>query len=180
MKLLLMRHGHTNYNEMGLCNDDPGVDVHLTERGLQQARAAAERLANVALERIIVSELPRTRQTAAIINQHHGAPVVVEPSLNDIRSGHEGRPVDEYFAAVGRDRLRLRPDGGESLLDYQARVLPVLDWLGRQPWNTVLLVVHEETLRVLVARLKGLDDDAMMALSFGNCELIEAELQHLP
>ncbi|MGD8843751.1 MAG: histidine phosphatase family protein [Gammaproteobacteria bacterium] len=177
MKLLLMRHGHTNYNELELCNDDPAVDVHLTERGIRQAQAAAEQLAEVPLERILVSELPRTRQTAAIINAYHRVPIEVEPRLNDIRSGHEGRPVEEYFATVGHDRLHLRPPGGESLRDYKARVMPVLDRLARQPWKTVLLVVHEETLRVLVGHLGNLDDAAMEALKFGNCQVVETELR---
>jgi alpha-ribazole phosphatase len=179
MKLLLMRHGHTNYNESGLCNNDPAVDVHLTECGIRQANAAARQLADIPLERILVSELPRTRQTAAIVNRHHRVPIEVEPRLNDIRSGHEGRPVAEYFAAVGHDRLHLRPAGGESLLDYQARVVPVLEWLARQPWKTVLLVAHEETLRVLVGCLDDLDDTAMEALNFANCEVVETEL-HAP
>ncbi len=29
MNLYVMRHGRGVYNELGLCNDDPGVAVHL-------------------------------------------------------------------------------------------------------------------------------------------------------
>lgn len=54
--------GRTNYNDLGLCNDDPSRDVHLTEVGIEQeqAHSAALTLRHVAFERIVVSPLPRT------------------------------------------------------------------------------------------------------------------------
>ena len=82
MNLYVMRHGRTNYNELGLCNDDPTADVHLNDIGQQQAQAAAEQLRDVALDRIIVSPLPRTRQTAEFVNQYHHAPIEVHPAIN--------------------------------------------------------------------------------------------------
>lgn len=176
MQLYLMRHGQTNYNLLGLCNDDPRVDVHLTETGRQQAQSAAAALREMPLDRILISELPRTRQTAEIINHYHQVPIEVVPALNDIRSGFEGRPVADYFAAIGTDCFNLHPDDGESVRDYQARVLPILDWLCQQPWTGVLIVAHEETLRVLVAALRGLSPDELLALHFGNCETLYFEL----
>ena len=176
MKLYCMRHGETAYNRLGLCNDDPAVDVPLTENGIRQAETAADSLIDAAIDRIITSELPRTRQTADIVNRHHHVPVMSHPALNDIRSGFEGRPVSEYFAATGHDRLHLRVNGGESLLDYRQRVLGFLVWLRAQPRQDTLVVAHEETLRVIKAHLDGLDDEAMLGLDFANCEVIEFDL----
>lgn len=171
-----MRHGQTAYNLLGLCNDDPRDDVHLTELGISQAETAAEALKTTALEHIFVSELPRTHQTAEIVNRHHDVPITAHPDLNDIRSGFNNRPVAEYFAATGHDRLHLRVNGGESLLDYKARVLPFLDRLRGQPWQQVLVVAHEETLRVFAAYFRGLPDEALPGLVFGNCEILSFEL----
>lgn len=176
MQLLLMRHGQTSYNLLGLCNDDPRVDVQLSETGIAQANAAAETLRLEKIEQILVSALPRTRQTAELINRYHQVPVQTQRLLNDIRSGFEGRPVADYFAAVGHDRYNLRPPGGESLHDYQARVLPVLDWLRAQPWNCVLVVAHEETLRVLVGALRGLSQEQLLAQHFENCQCLRFNL----
>ena len=176
MKLYCLRHGETHYNRLGLCNDDPGRDVRLTPGGIRQAEAAAERLKAAPLERIITSELPRTRQTADIINRHHRAPVESHPALNDIRSGFESRPVAEYFAATGANRLKLRVNGGESLLDYKRRVAGFIDWLAVQPEETALVVAHEETLRVFTVIFKALPDAALLDLHYGNCELIEFSL----
>lgn len=175
--LLCMRHGQTNYNVLGLCNDDPNKDVHLTELGRHQARAAAEQLRDAPLERIYVSELPRTHQTAAIINEKHRAPIEIQPLLNDIRSGFDSQPVADYFAAIAHDRLGSRAPGGESVLEHKARILRCIDWLLVQPHQCVLVVAHEETLRVFAARFRGLDDQSMVAMSIGNCEVLRFPVQ---
>jgi alpha-ribazole phosphatase len=177
MKLYCLRHGETQYNRLGLCNDDPGRDVHLTPEGIRQAEAAAERLKAAPIERIITSELPRTRQTADIINCYHQAPVESNAALNDIRSGFESRPVADYFAATGHDRLHTRVNGGESLLDYKQRVSGFIDWLALQPEETLLVVAHEETLRVFTLYFRPLPDAAMLDLHYGNCALIEFTLE---
>ena len=98
MKLLFMRHGQTNYNVLGLCNDEPSQDVYLTELGKQQAYKVAEQIKDEKIDAIVVTELPRTRQTAEIINLDHHAPIITQPLLNDIRTGMDGQPVSEYFA----------------------------------------------------------------------------------
>jgi alpha-ribazole phosphatase len=176
MKLYCLRHGETRYNRLGLCNDDPGRDVRLTSEGIRQAEAVGERLKTAPIERIITSELPRTRETADIINRHHGVPMESHQALNDIRTGFESRPVAEYFAATGHDRLHLRVNGGESLLDYKRRVTGFIDWLAVQPEETVLVVAHEETLRVFMVCFSALPDAALLELHYGNCELIEFTL----
>jgi alpha-ribazole phosphatase len=173
MKLYCLRHGETNYNRLGLCNDQPGREVHLTTAGIRQAEAVARKLRGVPLERIFISQLPRTRETADIINRHHGVPLQTHPALNDIRSGFDGRPVAEYFAATGHDRLHARANGGESLLDYRERVTGFLEWLRGRSEKTVLIVAHEETLRVLRAHFEDLPDRAMLDLAFANCTLLE-------
>lgn len=170
--LLFMRHGESLYNTRGLCNGDPAVDNPLTPRGIAQAEAASERLRAAAIDHIFTSELPRTRATATIINRHHRAPITALPALNDIRSGFEGRPVAAYQAAIAADPLPTRPAGGESLLDHGARVTAALDELERRPEGTLLAVVHEETLRVVVARYRGLPLAETVHLSFSNCEVL--------
>jgi alpha-ribazole phosphatase len=176
MKLYCLRHGETRYNRLGLCNDDPGRDVRLTSEGIRQAEVVGERLKSAPIERIITSELPRTRETADIINRHHGVPMESHQALNDIRTGFESRPVAEYFAATGHDRLHLSVNGGESLLDYKRRVTGFIDWLAVQPEETVLVVAHEETLRVFTVCFSALPDAALLELNYGNCELIEFTL----
>ena len=175
MQVLFMRHGQTNYNLLGLCNDDPADAVHLNPTGIAQAEAAAEQLRDTPLDMIVSSELPRTRQTAQIINRHHQLPLLTHPALNDIRTGFNGRPVSEYFAATASDPLQLAVNGGESLLQHKQRVLTYFDWLRQQTANCILSIAHEETLRVFYARFHQLADVDLRELQFANCEVLRFE-----
>ena len=171
MNLYIMRHGRTNYNELGLCNDDPSVDVHLNEIGKQQAQAAAEQLREVVLDRIIVSPLPRTRQTAEFVNQYHQASIEVHPDIVDICTGFNGKAVGEYFAAIAHDPLNARTKVGESLLDHKQRVSGFIHWLQGQPQENILVVAHEETVRVFVAHFEGnVPDEQLRDIHIDNCE----------
>ncbi|MEJ2509186.1 MAG: histidine phosphatase family protein [Gammaproteobacteria bacterium] len=176
MQAFFMRHGQTAYNIQALCNDDPHRDVRLTELGVRQAQAAAERLRGVPLARILVSELPRTRQTGEIVNRYHNVPIETHAAINDIRSGFDGRPVIEYQRAIAHDPLHAAVNGGESLLAHKARVMGFLDWLETLDETALLVVAHEETLRVVAARYRGLDDDAMRAVSIANAEVWRFDL----
>jgi broad specificity phosphatase PhoE len=171
-----MRHGQTNYNLLGLCNDDPSKDVYLTDTGIQQAQAAAKQLAQESLSKIYVSELPRTYQTAKVINRFHNAPIITNPHLNDIRTGFDSSPVKEYFAATAHDRYNITPAGGESVKEFQIRVLKFLDEIKPIDNNTILAVTHEEAIRVIYAFFNKLNPEQMMGLNFGNCELVKFTL----
>jgi probable phosphoglycerate mutase len=176
MQVYFIRHGQTNYNLLGLCNDDPRKDVHLTELGLEQAQQLAEQLRDIPLQRILVSELPRTRQTAEIINRHHGLNIETQLQINDIRSGFDSRPVSEYQRAISADPLHIRCNDGESLLDHKQRIIRFIGWLAQQPQQNLLVVAHEETLRVFKGYFEKLDDETMIGLRFDNCACLSYSL----
>lgn len=176
IQVLFMRHGQTQYNLLGLCNDNPTDTVLLTPTGIVQAEVAASDLQTTPLDLIVTSELPRTIQTGDIINRTHGVPQLTHAALNDIRSGFNGKSVAEYFAAIAADPLHLAVNGGESLLMHKQRVLPYLDWLRQQTAQCILSIAHEETLRVFYAWFHGLPDNELRELHFGNCELFSFEL----
>lgn len=173
MQLYFMRHGRTNYNELALCNDDPTQDAHLTEPGIQQACQAAEQLREVKLERIIVTPLPRTRQTAEYVNRYHQLEIETHPDIGDMHTGCEGQAVADYFAAISRDPLHARINGGESVLDHKQRIETFIAWLKQQPQQHILVVAHEETLRVFYAHFEGdIADSQMRDYHFDNCQVL--------
>lgn len=176
MHVYFMRHGQTNYNLLGLCNDDPEQDVHLTPAGIEQASQAALELKSEPLELIVTSELPRTRQTADIINQYHNVAIVSHSAVNDIRSGFEGLPVADYFNATKDDPLHISVNGGESLLMHKMRVLTYFDWLRKQSCNRILTIAHEETMRVFYSYFNSVPDNKLRELHFPNCKTIRFEL----
>jgi broad specificity phosphatase PhoE len=176
MEVLAVRHAQSEYNLLGLCNDDPARAVGLTELGRAQARNAGRELSAWSIQRIFCSQLPRALQTARLINGSLQVPLIETPELNDIRSGFEGRPVTEYQAAIAADPLRAAVNGGESLLAHKDRIERFLHRLARQPYQCVLLVAHEETLRVFKAWSEGWSAEQMLALAFANCEVYPFEL----
>ena len=172
MNIYILRHGQTNYNALGLCNDNPMRGVYLTEQGIKQAERAAKNLAFDPIDVIFVSQLPRTRQTARFINAYHNVRILEREELNDIRTGFDGNPVDDYLAYVGNDRLHKVPPGGESLFQFKNRVNRFVDSLLMERYENVLVVAHEETMRVFAARFNDLTDKEMEKLKFLNCELL--------
>ena len=79
--------------------------------------------------------------------------------------------MEAYFAAIAHDPLKARVNGGESLLDHKQRVLGFIHWLQRQQQENILVVAHEETMRVFVAYFEGnVPDERLRDLNIGNCE----------
>ena len=96
------------------------ADTPLSDRGLQQAQAAAGRLAALAPSAILSSDLPRARQTADHLARLTGLPVETDALLQERNFGAlRGRPWDE----LGFDAMSMAdaPEGGESLADFLHR-----------------------------------------------------------
>ena len=95
--MYLLRHGQSQFNvHFNATGVDPGIeDPHLTEFGVRQAQAAAQRLDGTPLTRIIVSPYTRALQTAAPIIARHRLPVQVM---------HEVRERAAYVCDVGSPR----------------------------------------------------------------------------
>lgn len=169
MRVVALRHGQSQYNLLGLCNDDPARKVDLTERGVLQAETVAERLLPEPIAHIYCSPLLRAERTARIVAARLGVAVSCDDRLADIRSGCDGAPVARYLRAIAHDPVDGRVGDGESLRDYQGRVGGFLHWLAGQAFETVLLVAHEETLRILAAHYQGLALHQVAGRPFKNC-----------
>lgn len=175
-KVLFLRHGESQYNVMGLCNADPSVPVPLTLKGRLQAEAAARDLKDVDIDLLLLSELPRARQTGLIINRYHDAPVVTDARLNDRRNGFEGKPVRNYLAAVEADPVGFRPAGGETYIELKARVFAFLNDLRATRADTVLVVTHHEVLQAVHGYFLGLSERAMWNIQVDHAKTLAFEL----
>lgn len=158
MKLYIARHGRSNYNDLQLCNADPTVDVHLTTVGVAQAEALADKLKDISLDRIFVSELKRTVQTAEIVNKYHDVETEVDSRLNDGRSGFESKPYAEYMKAfnAAKDKWTVRFNDGESVEDMRLRAADLIQDLKAKDYDAVLLVTSYWTILAIVAVVQEL------------------------
>ena len=83
--MLLIRHAQSEWNfHYGRTRIDPGIpDPSLTELGVEQAFAAAERLADRDLAAVVASPYRRSLQTAAIIGGRLGLDIRVDPLVRE-------------------------------------------------------------------------------------------------
>lgn len=154
MRLIATRHAETNYNVDDLVNYNPAVDVHLTENGIKQAEILAEQLKDFRFDAIYISRLRRTKQTAEIINRHHGLELIENELLDDTRNGFEGRSYGEAkgWRDAQPDPVMARYRGRyESINDMTKRVCDFLDFLKRhhKTDETVLIVTSSHLIKQL-------------------------------
>ncbi len=155
-RLILARHGESEYSVRGLLNGDPTAAVGLTERGREEASLLGRELAGEALGLAVHTGFPRTRETLELVlADRDDVPLLEEPRLADPRAGDfEGRTLDEYRAwAWTADSRAEAPGGGESRLAVVRRYAAAYRGLLERPEPTILVVLHALPIAyVLIAR----------------------------
>jgi 2,3-bisphosphoglycerate-dependent phosphoglycerate mutase len=167
-QLVLIRHGESQWN---LENRFTGwVDVPLTPKGEEEARAAGQKLKTFQFDCAFTSVLMRAQNTLRIVLEEigqTGIPIKEDKALNERMYG-ELQGLNKAETAIWRRSFDVPPPGGESLKDTAARVLPyyesqILPELLAN--KTVLIVAHGNSLRSLVMRLEDLSREAVLELN---------------
>ncbi len=163
-RLFLVRHGATQLTAEDRFAGAVGVD--LSDEGRHQAQRLSQRLADDAIKAVYTSPLSRTVETAGILARPHGLALVHRDGLREISHGRwegltrrevEDRFPDEY-AAWEMDPFTFAPQSGESGLLVLARALPVVrEIVLAHPGETVAVVSHKATLRLILSSLLGFD-----------------------
>lgn len=173
MKLYVTRHGETEYNALDRIS---GVtDILLTENGIAQARAMAEKAKEYGdIQRIIASPLKRAQMTAGIVGEVLRLPVQTDARLTEWDYGSfEG--MDRHTKGFAETKAEFgvkMPDGGESVFQIVQRTYNVIDDVKRlYPDENVLLVCHGGICRVIDSYFHDMTVDRFMHFFMGNCEL---------
>jgi broad specificity phosphatase PhoE len=156
-RLILARHGESEYSLRGLLNGDPAAGVGLTERGEEESRRLGLELATEPLDLAVHSGFPRTRATLELALVGRNVPMLEEPRLADPRAGSfEGRTLEEYRAWAWNEGSRVEaPGGGESRLSIAQRYADAYRALLERPERTILAVVHALPIAYLLLALDG-------------------------
>ena len=179
-RLILLRHGQTDYNVAGRMQGH--LDSVLTAVGHEQAAAAAPVLAALAPDRVVSSDLQRAVDTAEVVGTACGLAVKFDARLRETHLGEwQGCTVPEidvdYPGAIAtwRSDPTWAPPGGESRVDVVARSRPVVDELDAEfgdsdGSSTVLLVAHGGLIAGLVTGLMELPTEVWPSFGgLGNC-----------
>ena len=163
-RLLMVRHGQTELNSA--LRYWGRSDIKLSAQGLRQADNLRNRLAAEKMTVIYTSNLVRARVTAEIMASGHQLTVVTCPELREINFGKiEGLTYSEisqlypdFAKSLAEWRVQTRFPDGESREELSARVRQFLPRLEKHaPEETVLIVAHSGTMRVLICYLMGLE-----------------------
>jgi len=160
-RIYLMRHGNVTYFDAQGTPFHPDT-VPLNERGQAQATAAGKVFAaqQVRFDRVIVSGLPRTVQTAQRVLAETGQQIELEvwPELEELKGGKlsdirddelKNAFISAFEGLVTEDKQFL---GGESIGQLMDRIHPCLERLRADPeWDTVLLVLHGGVNRAILS-----------------------------
>lgn len=122
MKLLLTRHGQTDWNVAGKIQ---GVtDIELNETGVKQAQETKEKLLNQKIDVIISSPLKRARKTAEIIKGERDIPLIIDDGLKERCFGKfEGKTREEFdFDEIWNYKLNKQYEDAESTGELFERV----------------------------------------------------------
>ena len=167
MKLLLARHGETDWNARGHIQ---GVsDIELNEKGRAQARDLALHILESG-EKISVcytSPLRRARETAEIVCQALSLEPIQLEALREVSFGlWEGCSWEEVeaqwracYESYQHDRRSIRPPEGESYGDLLDRVLPALEALEGAGDGTALVVCHSAVIKAVLGHRAGVPFD---------------------
>ena len=158
-RVLILRHAETSQPYIFHGAES---DVGLSNRGLRQAEAVAPIIAAEQPVAVVSSAMRRAVQTARPIALACCVPIIEESELHERRvgamSGTSTSGDNSIWAATlarwKAGDLGFAPEGAESFIDIQNRVLPVWDHLASQfSGETWVLVVHGLVIRALLIGL---------------------------
>lgn len=170
-KIIFVRHGETFWNESKRYQGHS--DISLNEKGLQQAKLVAKRLAGEKISAIYSSDLIRAVQTAEIIGEQHSLQPIVVKEFREVNFGlWEGLTYAEIMAVwpdglsaiYSKPGAALIPDG-ESFHDVQKRTaIGLAKCIASHQQETIVVVSHGGTMRVLLCDALGLAIENMWSL----------------
>jgi broad specificity phosphatase PhoE len=169
--MFLLRHGQSFFNlHFNATRVDPGIeDPELTPLGIEQAAAAAARLADTPLTRIIISPYTRALQTAQPVLGVHKVPVTIMHEVReqavfacDVGSAPAVLAVRFPHHDFAHLPPRWWPDGGETSEETSERASAFRALMKtRDDSATTLLVSHWAFIL------------ALTGISLANGELLE-------
>jgi phosphoserine phosphatase len=179
MRMIIVRHGESEWNRIHRYQGQ--LDAPLSDLGLRQADALAERLKEEPIRYIYSSPLQRAARTAqAIATNHPNVPFEYSDELLEIHHGEwQGKYADEIVAqySEGLREWREHPTrsqmpSGESFSNILKRTLDFKERTFTQHKDqTILVSTHDVIVKILVADALGMDMDRINRIWVTNASI---------
>lgn len=175
-KILLVRHGTTEYNETDRLQGR--IDNPLNGKGRGEVERLAARLKNEPIDAIFSSPLKRALETAAIINHGRCRPLTIVSEFSEIDLGDwEGliySRVREQFPDIHQRWISdadFPVPGGESFSAVCARTLTGLEKILQSGQQNILITGHASVNRAILGNLLQLSPAQARLFRTGNASL---------
>lgn len=175
MKVYVARHGETQWNaENKICGR---TDLPLTEKGLLQAQALAQKAALLEIDLILSSPMLRARQTAEPTAKALGMPILTDDRLIEQDYGiYEGMDRQDPGFLANKRQFACKYPGGESMMQLAYRVYGLLEELKETyPEKSILLVCHGGICRVIRTYFEDMTNEEYFLYSEENAVIREYE-----
>jgi probable phosphoglycerate mutase len=159
--LFLVR--HASHDLLHRCLVGRGIDVPLSETGIEHSERLTARLAQNGITHIKSSPRLRALQTARPLAVKIKRPIVVMREFDELNFGlWSGQTFDQLrndrlWQQWNLERMTIRPPHGESISELQARVLHGISRIGSaHPNQNIAVVSHAEPIRVAILHFRGI------------------------
>jgi len=182
MRLILVRHGRTDWNREFRVQGHS--DIPLNQTGQDQAEAIAQKLKDETIEALYSSPLSRAYQTAEAIGTFHKVKITSDDRLKELDVGevdgvYYPRLKDDtpdFFSKWMSDPAGARWPGGESMADLQRRVWDVVMGIKTDHADgTVVITSHLFTILTIMCEILGMKLSEFRRLNLSVASISEAE-----
>jgi len=177
-QLIIVRHGETEWNIKSIRQGN--LDSRLTEKGMAQAKALAQRLTREHFTALYSSDLGRAVQTAEEVASVTGHEIITDPRLRErhlgIFQGLSGEEIKQKHPEEYKLHRSLGPDyvipGGESVKQQVARNIAYLNEIGsKHLGETIVVVTHGGVISGLFRHTFSIPFNAPRRFEFTNAGL---------
>ncbi|MBQ6436659.1 histidine phosphatase family protein [bacterium] len=148
MKLYLIRHGQTPYNEKHLAQG--WSDIPLSDLGRQQAQEVVIAMKDKHIDAIFASDLKRAQETALPLSKFFGLPIYSTWLLRERCFGdYEGKPSDKMdwdFLNTNCQQVQACRVESQSQVDERVKQFVADLQFFPQPLSEIAVVTHSGTM----------------------------------
>lgn len=178
-QLVIFRHGQSTWN---LENKFTGwVDVELSPKGIEEAKAAGLKLKNYNFDYAYASALKRAQNTLTLALEtagHKPVTPIYDAALNERMYGDlQGLDKAETAAKFGDEQVKIwrrsfdiAPPNGESLKDTATRVIPYFEKEiipKLKAGKNIVIAAHGNSLRALIMYLEKMTPEQILQFEIG-------------
>ncbi len=181
-KIYLIRHGESEGNVKGLYSG--WLDTPLTDQGRGQAQQAAERLKGIDFDRVISSDLSRTRETAQIVCGKYLNAIEEDNRFREMHFGiFEGltykeicEKYPEEMQAWGDDYSGYIIPDGESLEMMAERCCKRFkEIVFEMTEGNIIISAHAGVIRSILSEVVGTGAEGYWKFKIDNCGIASIE-----